>query len=59
VAIQGKAHAFHDAYDPDSYQSAALDPMPGAGAVQAMMKYKGELKKAGVLLALEGLHSSG
>jgi hypothetical protein len=41
---------------PGGYQSAAPDAMPSAEAVQAMMKYNEELKKAGVLLALEGLH---
>ena len=30
--------------------------MPAAEAVAAMMKYNNELKKAGVLLALDGLH---
>jgi hypothetical protein len=41
---------------PGGYASAAPDAMPSAEAVQAMMKYNEELKKAGVLLALEGLH---
>jgi hypothetical protein len=41
---------------PGGYESAAPDAMPSAEAVQAMMKYNEELKKAGVLLALEGLH---
>jgi hypothetical protein len=41
---------------PSGYASAAPDAMPSAEAVQAMMKYTEELKKAGVLLALEGLH---
>jgi hypothetical protein len=41
---------------PGGYESAALDAMPSAEAVQAMMKYNEELKKAGVLLALDGLH---
>ena len=40
---------------PAGYQSAAPDAMPSAEAVQAMMKYNEELKKAGVLLALDGL----
>jgi hypothetical protein len=40
---------------PGGYATAAPDAMPSAEAVAAMMKYK-ELKKAGVLLALEGLH---
>jgi hypothetical protein len=41
---------------PGGYQSAAPDAMPSAEAVAAMMKYNEELKKAGVLLALDGLH---
>jgi hypothetical protein len=30
--------------------------MPSAEAVASMMKYNEELKKAGILLALDGLH---
>ncbi len=41
---------------PGGYASVAPDAMPSAEAVGAMMKYNEELKKAGVLLALEGLH---
>jgi hypothetical protein len=41
---------------PGGYASAEPDAMPSAEAVQAMMKYNEELKKAGVLLALDGLH---
>jgi hypothetical protein len=41
---------------PSGYGSATPDAMPSAEAVAAMMKYNEELKKAGVLLALEGLH---
>jgi hypothetical protein len=41
---------------PGGYASAAPDAMPSAEGVAAMMKYNEELKKAGVLLALEGLH---
>ncbi|WP_129646120.1 YciI family protein [Peristeroidobacter agariperforans] len=41
---------------PGGYASAAPDNMPSAEGVAAMMKYNEELKKAGVLLALEGLH---
>jgi hypothetical protein len=41
---------------PGGYQSAAPDAMPSAEAVQAMMKYNEELKKAGVLLGLDELH---
>ncbi|MEI9430538.1 YciI family protein [Mesorhizobium sp. Cs1299R1N3] len=41
---------------PGGYADAAPDVMPGAEAVEGMMKYNHELKKAGVLLALDGLH---
>jgi hypothetical protein len=41
---------------PGGYASAAPDEMPSAEGVAAMMKYNEELKKAGVLLALDGLH---
>lgn len=41
---------------PGGYASAAPDAMPSAEGVAAMMKYNQELKKAGVLLALDGLH---
>jgi hypothetical protein len=41
---------------PGGYASAAPNAMPSAEAVAAMMKYNEELKKAGVLLALDGLH---
>ncbi len=41
---------------PGGYESAAPDAMPSVEAVQAMMRYNEELKKAGVLLALDGLH---
>ncbi|AYG67336.1 MULTISPECIES: YciI family protein [unclassified Rhizobium] len=41
---------------PGGYASATPDTMPSAEAVEAMMKYNEELKKAGVLLALDGLH---
>ncbi|TPL84462.1 YciI family protein [Mesorhizobium sp. B2-3-13] len=41
---------------PGGYADAAPDVMPGAEAVDRMMKYNHELKKAGVLLALDGLH---
>jgi hypothetical protein len=41
---------------PGGYASASPDAMPSAEAVEAMMKYNQELRKAGVLLALEGLH---
>jgi hypothetical protein len=41
---------------PKGYESAAPDAMPSAEAVAAMMKYNESLKKAGILLALDGLH---
>ncbi|HEX3151759.1 MAG TPA: YciI family protein [Gemmataceae bacterium] len=41
---------------PKGYESAAPGTMPTADAVAAMMKYNEELQKAGVLLALDGLH---
>jgi hypothetical protein len=41
---------------PGGYASAAPDAMPSAEAVAAMMKYNEELKIAGVLLGLDGLH---
>ncbi|CDX21984.1 conserved exported hypothetical protein [Mesorhizobium plurifarium] len=41
---------------PAGYATAAPDVMPSAEAVEAMMKYNEELKRAGVLLALDGLH---
>ena len=41
---------------PKGYESAAPGTMPDAKAVAAMMKYNEELQKAGVLLALDGLH---
>src|SRR5215218_2594914 len=41
---------------PKGYGSAAPGAMPDAEAVAAMMKYNESLHKAGVLLALDGLH---
>jgi len=41
---------------PKGYEKAAPGTAPDAKAVAAMMKYNEELKKAGVLLALDGLH---
>jgi hypothetical protein len=41
---------------PKGYEKAAPGAMPDAGAVAAMMKYNESLQKAGVLLALDGLH---
>ena len=41
---------------PKGYESATPGTMPDADAVGAMMKYNEELQRAGVLLALDGLH---
>jgi hypothetical protein len=41
---------------PKGYEKAAPDAAPDAKAVEAMMKYNESLQKAGVLLALDGLH---
>src|SRR4051794_34367268 len=41
---------------PKGYEKAAPGAMPDAKAVAAMMKYNESLRKAGVLLALNGLH---
>ena len=41
---------------PKGYEKAEPGAMPDAKAVAAMMKYNKFLQKAGVLLALDGLH---
>jgi hypothetical protein len=41
---------------PKGYENAAPGTAPEADAVAAMMKYNESLQKAGVLLALDGLH---
>ena len=41
---------------PKGYESAAPGTAPPADRVAAMMKYNESLSKAGVLLALDGLH---
>lgn len=41
---------------PKGYENAALDAMPDAKAVEAMMKYNKALQHAGVLITLDGLH---
>ena len=41
---------------PKGYEQAKPGTMPDAKKVSAMMKYNEELQKAGVLLALDGLH---
>ena len=41
---------------PRGYETAAPDAVPDAAHVAEMMKYNEALKKAGVLLTLDGLH---
>jgi hypothetical protein len=41
---------------PKGYESAPVGVVPDAPAVDQMMKYNRSLQKAGVLLALDGLH---
>src|SRR5690349_3934081 len=41
---------------PKVYNAAAADFRPGPAEIKKMMKYNEELSKAGVLLALDGLH---
>ena len=41
---------------PRGYEAAAPGAMPPAEAVAAMMKYNNELKEAGILITLDGLH---
>ena len=41
---------------PKGYETADAGTMPSADAVAAMMKYNEALQKAGVLIALDGLH---
>jgi hypothetical protein len=41
---------------PKGYEQAAPGTVPDAKGVEAMMKYNESLQKAGVLLALDGLH---
>ena len=41
---------------PKGYEKAAPGTVPDAAAVARMMKYNESLQKAGVLLALDGLH---
>ena len=41
---------------PEGYAQAAPDRMPDPAVVEKMMKYNEALQKAGVLLALDGLH---
>ena len=41
---------------PKGYETAAPGTMPDANAVAAMMEYNEALRKAGVLITLDGLH---
>ena len=41
---------------PKGYERAAPGTLPDVKAIEAMMKYNASLQKAGVLLALDGLH---
>ena len=41
---------------PKGYEQAAPGTAPDAKAVEAMMAYNEQLQKAGILLALDGLH---
>jgi hypothetical protein len=41
---------------PKGYETAAPGTVPDAKAVEAMMKYNESLQKAGILVALDGLH---
>lgn len=41
---------------PKGYQNAAVGTVPDPKAIAAMMKYNESLKKAGILLTLDGLH---
>ena len=41
---------------PKGYETAEPGAMPPADRVGAMMKYNEALQKAGILLALDGLH---
>lgn len=41
---------------PKGYETAAVGTVPDAESVAKMMKYNESLQKAGVLLALDGLH---
>jgi len=41
---------------PKGYENATPGTLPDAKAVEGMMKYNEALQKAGVLLALDGLH---
>jgi hypothetical protein len=52
----GKNMRFMMLMIPKGYETAKPGTMPDAKAVSAMMKYNESLQKAGVLVALDGLH---
>jgi len=53
---KGVRNAIHDVDDPGGYEDAKPGTVPDAEAVARRMKYNEALQKAGVLLALDGLH---
>jgi hypothetical protein len=53
---RGKTMRFMMLMIPKGYESAAPGTMPDPASVAAMAKYNESLQKAGVLLALDGLH---
>jgi hypothetical protein len=54
--IEGEAMRFMMLMIPKGYETAAPGAMPSADAMAAMMKYNEELKRAGILITLDGLH---
>src|SRR5262249_43074667 len=54
--VGGETRRFMMLMIPKGYESAPPGTVPDAGAVAAMMKYNESLQRAGVLLALDGLH---
>jgi hypothetical protein len=55
-STQEKTMRFMMLMIPKGYEQAKPDALPSPEAVAAMMKYNESLQKAGVLLALDGLH---
>src|SRR6478609_3240577 len=53
---EGETMRFMMIMIPKGYEQAKPGTMPDAKAVEAMMKYNEALQKAGILLALDGLH---
>src|SRR5690349_2500580 len=54
--MEGQTMRFMLLMIPKGYEQAGEHAAPTAEAVDAMMKYNESLRKAGVLLALDGLH---